>query len=504
VSETALTRQGTSRSAGAGARLRGRLRTEAWDRDAAFRAVCAGTAAYALLFVFAAVMHYVEYKTGRFDNGDMVQAIWSTMHGHFFESTTLQGHQASRLGAHVDPFLLLFVPLFWISSSPLILPVVQALAVASGALPVFWLGRKHLGSSRAAAQFAFAYLLYPATQFNAFTNAVGFHSVSMAVPLVLFAIWFLDEDRLVAFSIFAVLAASTKEEMALAVGCLGIWYAVRTGRKLFGFTVFAIGLALTVFNFLWVIPHFSPTGAEPFAGRYRAVGGTPTGIVHKFFTDPTVFVHAVATGHKATFLALLFVPVLFLCLLEPLLFLGAVPDLLINLLSSKSEQTMINYQYAAGIVPFVFAASIFGAARFKRQVGRISLWVLALAACTAIYSPTLVLISDVPALGSPVAAAQSHAIGLIPKGAPVSASNLLGGYLSERRYISTFPYVARAKWIIVDANDQSYGTRAQARASGIYPDFKRTLQKYKSDKAWRIVYSSHGITVLRKQPPPRG
>jgi uncharacterized membrane protein len=165
---------------------------------------------------------------------------------------------------------------------------------------------------------------------------------------------------------------------------------------------------------------------------------------------------------------------------------------------------MINYQYAAGIVPFVFAASIFGAARFKRQARRISLWVLALVACTAIYSPTLVLISDVPALGSPVTAAQSHALGLIPKGAPVSASNLLGGYLSERRYISTFPYVARARWIIVDANDQSYGTKAQARSSGIYLDFKRTLRKYESDKDWRIVYSSHGVIVLQKRPTPRG
>ena len=39
MSETALTRQGTSRSADTAARLRGRLRIDAWDRDAAFRVV---------------------------------------------------------------------------------------------------------------------------------------------------------------------------------------------------------------------------------------------------------------------------------------------------------------------------------------------------------------------------------------------------------------------------------------------------------------------------------
>ena len=30
---------------------------------------------------------------------------------------------------------------------------------------------------------------------------------------------------------------------------------------------FAAGLGLTLFNFLWVIPHFAPEGVEPFAGR---------------------------------------------------------------------------------------------------------------------------------------------------------------------------------------------------------------------------------------------
>jgi uncharacterized membrane protein len=499
LNDTALHRKEAASLTTTVAAFRRRARPDTAGTATAVRVVYAGTAAYAALFVFAAVLHYVEFKTGRFDLGDMVQAIWNTLHGHLLESTTLHGRQASRLGAHVDPFLLLFVPLFWISSSPLLLPVVQALAVASGALPVHWLARKHLGSSRAGAQFAFAYLLYPATQFNAFTNADGFHSVSMAVPLVLYALWFLDEDRLAAFSVMALLASSTKEEIPLALGCLGIWYAVRRGHRVFGFTVFAAGLAVTLFNFLWVIPHFSPTGVEPFAGRYRAVGGTPRGIADKLFTDPTAFVHAVATGHKATFLALLLVPFLGLWLFEPLLFLGALPDLVINLLSSKGEQTTVSYQYAAGIVPFVVAASIFGAARFRRQAGRLSLWVLAAVACTAIYSPILVLVSDVPALGSPVASAQAHALRVIPKGAPVSASNLLGGYLSERRYVSTFPYVKRARWIVVDANDQSYGTKTQARASGIYLDFKRTLRKYESDKAWRAVYSSHGVVVLHKR-----
>jgi uncharacterized membrane protein len=315
--------------------------------------------------------------------------------------------------------------------------------------------------------------------------------VAIAVPLVLYGVWFLDEDRLVAFSAVALLACTTKEEIPLAVGCLGIWYAVRKGHRLFGFSVFALGFALTLFNFLWVIPHFSPTGADPFASRYAAVGGTPGGIARKLFTDPVAFGHAVATGHKAAYLALLLVPFLGLWLLEPLLFLGAVPDLVINLLSSKTDQTSIPFHWTAGIIPFVVAASIYGAARFKRRADQLSLWVLVATASIAVYSPIYVLGGDVRALGSPLVSIKAHAVGLIPTGVPVSASHQLGGHLSERQYIYTFPHIRQSRWIIVDTHDPTYGNKTAG--------YRRFIRRYKADHAWRVVFSSQGVTVLHKR-----
>ena len=60
---------------------------------------------------------------------------------------------------------------------------------------------------------------------------------------------------LVPFAVTAVLAAATKEEIGLAVGCLGIWYAVSHGRRLVGAAIFALGLAATLVDFFLVIPH---------------------------------------------------------------------------------------------------------------------------------------------------------------------------------------------------------------------------------------------------------
>ncbi len=59
--------------------------------------------------------------------------------------------QISRLGAHFDPLVAAFAPLWWLWPDPSLLLVCQAAAVATGAVPVYLLGRRHLESDWAAA-----------------------------------------------------------------------------------------------------------------------------------------------------------------------------------------------------------------------------------------------------------------------------------------------------------------------------------------------------------------
>src|SRR6185436_20775046 len=56
---------------------------------------------------------YENFREGRFDLGNMVQAVWSTANGRPLEMTEgATGDQIVRLGAHVDPFLTLLAPLW--------------------------------------------------------------------------------------------------------------------------------------------------------------------------------------------------------------------------------------------------------------------------------------------------------------------------------------------------------------------------------------------------------
>jgi uncharacterized membrane protein len=258
----------------------------------------------------------------------------------------------------------------------------------------------------------------------------------------------------------------------------------------FGLSLLGVGLALTLLDFLVVIPHFLH-GKTVFTEWYAPVGGTPGGVLRTAATDPMALVRVAATGDKAIYLLLLGGPFLCLWLLEPFLALAAVPDLAINLLSDQSGQVSIAYHYTAGIVPFIVAGSIFGASRFRRHAPRVALYVLAAALSIGVYSPLSVGLSHLSEAVSsnPVHKAKAEALSRIPSGAPVSASNKLAAHLSERRRILMFPFgVKEARWIVLDEADPSYDTNW----------YLRRIERLRRDRNWRLDYSSHGVLVFQK------
>jgi uncharacterized membrane protein len=441
---------------------------------------------YAAILLAAGATNYLLYLAPRYDLGNMIQTVWSTSHGHFMQMSGGTGENISRLSFHFDPFLALLVPLWWIWANPVVLIAAQALALASGVFPVYWLARKHVADSRLAVAFGIAYLLYPATQFNTFTP-IGIHAVSFATPLILYAIWFLDEDRLILFALFGLLAATTKEEIAAAVGGLGIWYAVRRGRKRTGLLIFAAGYGISLANILFVIPHFAPNGQLSFTGRYADVGGTPGGMLSTAVHDPVAFVHQVTTLHKLAFLLLLFAPFIGLWLFEPIMLIGALPDLAVNLLSAKPAQTTVFYQYTAGIIPFVVAASVLGAARLRRG-RRAPTLLLVAASCFALWSPLDYSFVSLHGRSSGETAAARAALRLIPPNVPVSASQTLGAYVSTRRSVALFPYVGKASWVIV-------GKKVKEDP----PTFRRKVRQLRTSTAWQTVFDSAGVTVFERR-----
>jgi uncharacterized membrane protein len=431
----------------------------------------------------------------------MVQAVWSTAHGHPLRVTDLQGEQISRLAAHVDPILVLFTPLWWLWPSPVMLLTAQAIAVALGALPVFWLARKHLGSERAAFGFAVAYLLYPAVQWLTLNE---FHPVALATPLLLFAFWYLDEDRLWSFAAFGVAAALCKEEIPLVIAAFGVWYALARRRVLPGTVIAVTGVAATAIAIGVVIPHFNEGASSAFYGRYDEVGGSPGGILRTAFTDPQTLLRVAFDERGVDYLAALLLPLALLCLAAPVT-LVAAPELAINLLSATPTQTSIHFHYTAGAIPGLVAGSVLGAAALERRRRGVAVPLAAVAVLAALIGNyrlgPIPIWRELPG-GETLQAYSTHvsdhdrvaarAVDLIPGDAVVSATNSLGAHLSERERVLSFPYIRDATWVAADETQPGYADRIAPLPTAV------RLAGLRRNPSWRLVFSEDGVLVFRR------
>ena len=446
-------------------------------------------AAFAAGFGALAALEHRAFETGRFDLGNMLQAVWSTAHGRPLDVTELGGDQITRLGAHVDPILVAFAPLWWLWPSPTMLLVVQAAVVALGALPIYWLGRKHLESDWAGALCGLAYLTYPAVQWLALDE---FHPVALACPLLAFAFWYLEEDRLWMFVPFAVLAALTKEEIPFVLGMLGVWYAIAKHRWIAGAVIAMLGTAATAVSLGIVMPHFREGAKPAFYGRYDAVGGSPGGLIETAFTDPLTVLGTMVEGRDLLYLAELALPLAGLFLLAPLALVAALPELLANLLSSVSTQTSIRFHYTAPIAPFLIASAVLGAARFSRQREAAGALLVASLVGAIAVGPLGAgeLLPDRRSAHDRMAA---EALALIPPDAAVSSTNGLGAHLSERRRIHSFPVIRDAAWVAVDLKRASYLDRRSDPSTTAVP-----LAGLLRNGSWRTVFQRDGIFILRK------
>ena len=426
------------------------------------RLVWLAAAVFAAVFATLAILRHRAFASGRFDLGNMTQAVWSTAHGDVLSVTDVHGEQISRLGSHFDPILALLAPLWLLWPSPELLLVVQAVAVGLGALPVFWLAREHLEHELPAAALAGAYLLYPPLQWLTVSD---FHPVALACPLLLYAWWFLDQWRLLPFAACAAAAIATKEHVGLAVAGMGVWYALRYRLRTGTAIAAAAGLAAVVAA-LVVVPHYAAAGTSAFESRYD---------------DPGL------DGRDLSYLASLLLPLALLPLAAPLALVAAVPELALNLLSSTVTQTSVKTHYGATIVPPLLAATVYAVERLGERLAYVA------AGAALVGAIVLGPVGRIDIGAGPHEAAARRAVALVPDDAAVSATNGLGAHLSTRRRIFSFPVLREATWVAVD-------TRRLTYLDSLEPERARPpLAQLRQDPRWRVVFADDGVLVFRRR-----
>ncbi|MEK7192149.1 MAG: DUF2079 domain-containing protein, partial [Patescibacteria group bacterium] len=334
-------------------------------------------AAYIAVFGLIASLRHYNFQTQTWDLTAFVQTFWNAAHGRGLVNNVEQVH--NHLGLHMSPWLFLLAPGYALFQTPYYLLIIQTIAIALGALPLYFLAKRVLNNQLLSRVIAAAYLLYPGLQW---ANLYDFHEITFFVPLLLAAIYFSEARKWGWAALFFTLAASVKEDAILVVFFAGIYLllkksALADSRK----TGIVIAVAALVY-FILAVKVFMPAfgGGVLRFDRYANLGQSPLDIVKNAAANPLLIAGTALAAQKLIYLFWLFLPVAFLPLFSWRSLILLAPGLAENLLTNYKFQFSGLYHYDAILIPGIFVGVVYGAEFLLRnwpKKEKIIFWLLA-------------------------------------------------------------------------------------------------------------------------------
>ncbi|MEM7345075.1 MAG: DUF2079 domain-containing protein [Chloroflexota bacterium] len=449
------------------------------------------------------------------------QPMWNSSQGPgYFMELTWGSQQQPRLAEHFEPILIPLSLLFFLWDDVRILLIAQTVALALGALPVFWIAQAQLKidntvendqnslsslSAWAALIFAITYLLSPHLQA---ANIADFHADPFVVTPLLFAFWYAIQTKWRWMWVWAIIAMATKETLPTLTAMLGAYLIFDTFRRHFFLSqkfqtpvkiplfhgLALIGISTVWFlvtTFLIVSPlaqqYFGTDGPIYFVNRYD---GGLRGLI-PLLQDPVRWQYVVG----------LFMTVGFLPLLAPELLILGLPVLTANLLSNFAGQYSGEQHYSAPLVVAFIISAIYGVKhllnRHSLREEHLSQQVL-IASCgwllfwalgyQALHGWTPLSLRTEQYQHTARSQQIPDLLQQIPADAIVSASPGTHPHIAHRRVAYIFPTVEDADYLLLDITD----------ISGVHPnDVHRTaVELIQTD--WQIISAKAGLILAHK------
>jgi uncharacterized membrane protein len=411
------------------------------------------------------------------------QGIWllSRFHAPFM---TVMG--TDLFAAHTAFIFLLLVPLYWVYPHTAALLVVQSMALALGAVPIYVLARRLLpgpptaslgrdlrpangattssfavisrglggvgtrhdvagapalgtaGATVLATMLAAAYLLNPAVQQG---NLEQFHVEAFEAPILGFAIYAAVVWRPRLLLVMVVLLLLCKQDDALYVVPLGLWVTFRRDHNL-GLAITGGAVAVGLLENFVLIPALLNGIPISYAGWW------PFGSAHNtldvIIRKPGQFWNFATAEGRPWYLWQMVFSTGLLFLLTPGILAVALPELAADSLSSNPYLHQIIRHYSMPLAAVLLCATVCAIAKISSPSRR----VFATAGVTLCALWAAVLWGDLPFSdnpitppnpGTPAVASLARLVDEIPPNAVVSAAENFVPNLDHRTQIYMFP-----------------------------------------------------------------
>ncbi len=396
-------------------------------------------AVYFIFYLILKITQHYSFHTNAFDLSIFDYAVANTLRGKFLHVPFLNG---SFLKEHFSPILLLLTPLYMLKKSPINLLVLQCLAVAGAAWPLFLLAKKQLANKALALVIVFAYLN---NWYLVHGLLYDFHVEMFEPLLIILMVWGYLERKYPIYWTSLLLALMCKEDVGIYLFFFGLFVLIKEKR-------FKLGLITSAASLLWVLTAliiiaFMNNGAAAFSGYKFLTNWIPpdTSLSEYFF-------HWVSHPHEA---ASIFLNMRVWQLIYPLAFLPLfswwgillLAPIGLNAASANSLQAGFMLYYSAPIIPFLFVGIIFGLKNLI-QHNTNKFWILlGLCLYLAIFNVHRYSQDSIEARHK----TGSAMLQSIPENVPLAAQGSLVPHISHREHIHILPRMeASDEYIALD------------------------------------------------------
>ena len=402
------------------------------------------------------------------------------------------------LGDHAAFILYPISLLYRIKADLHWLLLIQAVALAMGAIPLYALSRQSGLSNLESRTITLCYILYPAI-FNSNFYA-DFRPEAIAVPGLLWAMWAGNAGKSWQLAIAIALVLSCKERLGLTVVALGLWFYLCEKKRVYGVGCIVAGTVWCFFTMGYVIPLLrsgNPSGLE----FYSSLGDSSSEIALNIFKNPSLLFARLFLGDRLGYCLLLVAPVILgLHWREVAVLIPALPMLLLNLLSDYAPQRDLIHHYSLPIFPFIMVWLVRSLAAYRKQQQRqwlkpklLILWAaiafLVLGKYDYFFTRYLSHLSNLPSAYA--------ALSQVPAQGSVLTAEHLAPHLSHRAIVHTF---SNSPQTPAQLNRYDYVLMDTQHPGRLTPEILATLkERLRSASNFQLTYSQNDVFLFKKR-----
>lgn len=441
----------------------------------------------------ACIVKYNNYNVYGYDHGIFAQMFHNMKETGQMVTTYERNELMSHFKVHFSPIFYLLLPFYMIFPSSQALLIINGFIIISGIVPLMFLCKRFKLSNISTLLFCVCYAIYPTFIGN---GLWGLHENAFLAPLILWLFYFSEKDCTIGAVIFAVLLLCVKEDAAMYLAIIALYYIFSDKSLARNFILLA--LSLLCFGVVTMLMQKYGLGvmSDSRFGNYIGKDGSLFTLIRSVIENPAFTLSQVFTQEKLLFLLQMFAPLCFLPLMgkKPARLILLIPMLLINLITRYSYGYDIYFQYTLGSAAILFYLSVAAYSEMgeKRKKTLICATLCStVMACSTYLSPGYLGRTDAVKQRNDEIA---QALSVIPENASVAATDSPAGSLTERDELY---YINSANKIYSDVpKDVEY--YAIRRGHG-WERMEEVIEKLRDTDGLTEIVTTENIVIFKNE-----